>query len=285
MTNARSQHILITGASSGIGTACAEYLQHRGYRIIAGVRRKEDGERLVADSGGRTSWVRIDVTDAASIEAAAATVAERVGDDGLYGLVNNAGIAIAGPLEAIPLDSIRRQFDVNVFGQLATIQAFASLLRQARGRVVNMSSVSGKAAFPLLGPYVGSKFALEAMSDTLRMELAHAGVRVSLVEPGVVDTPIWEKSNKSIEEMINNLPEEARERYRPMIDAVKAGTERSRRSAVSPERVARAVYHALSATRPRTRYIVGRDAWLMIRIVNRFPDRLRDWVFRVALGL
>lgn len=281
----QNKHILITGASGGIGTACAAYLQRRGYRIIAGVRRDEDGERLVADSGGHTSWVRLDVTDAASIEAAAATVAERVGGAGLHGLVNNAGIAIAGPLEAIPLESIRRQFDVNVFGQLATIQAFVSLLRRARGRVVNMSSVSGKVVVPLLGPYAGSKFALEAMSDALRMELAQAGVKVSLVEPGVVDTAIWEKSNKNIDEMIDQLPEEALERYRPMIDAVKASTGRSRRSAVSPDRVARAVYHALSASRPKTRYIVGRDAWLMVRILNRFPDRMRDWVLRVALGL
>jgi len=279
------RHILITGASSGIGTACAAYLETRGYSIVAGVRRTEDGERLAAASSGRTSWVHLDVTEPSSILAAVESVRERVTDEGLHGLVNNAGIAVAGPMEAVPLESLRRQFDVNVFGPVEVIQAFAPLLIRARGRIVNVSSVSGKSVVPLLGPYAGSKYALEAISDALRMELADVGVHVCVIEPGVVNTPIWDKSTSDVGARLESLPDSTRARYQPLVDGVKAATEKSRRRAGPVERVARAVFHALHARRPRTRYVVGHDAWLMLKLVNRLPDRVRDWIIRRALGV
>ncbi len=279
------KHVLITGASSGIGAACALHLARSGYGVFAGVRKSEDGDRLKRESDDRLTPVLVDVIDAESVAAAGKTVAEAVGDAGLFGLVNNAGIAIAGAIEAIPLEQVRRQFEVNFFGQLSMVQTFLPLLRQARGRLVNMSSVSGRAVVPILGPYAASKYALEAVSDALRLELRSSGVFVSLIEPGVVETPIWEKSESATKRMVDDWPEAMQVRYRPLVDAVEAATAKSRRHAVSPERVAMVVARALSARRPRARYIVGRDAWLMLRLMKPLPDGLRDWLMVRFLGI
>lgn len=282
---ARQQHVLISGASSGIGEACALQLDQRGYRVFVGVRKAEDGERLQEASSGRLIPVMLDVTDGESVAAACDRVTEAVGDAGLVGLVNNAGIAVAGAMEAIPLDQVRRQFDVNFFGQLSVIQAFIPLLRMARGRLINMSSVSGRAVFPILGPYATSKHALEAASDALRLELRSCGVRVILVEPGAVETPIWEKSESATKRMVEDWPEAMRAYYQPMVDAVERASDKSRLKAVAPEKVAAVVSSALAARRPRARYTVGQDAWMMNRILRPLPDRIRDWVIVRVLGL
>ena len=161
--------VVITGASTGIGKACALELDRRGFRVFAGVRSESAAQELQAQASARLTPVRIDVTDAASIAAAAETIARSVGDAGLAGLVNNAGIAVSGPLEIVPIDALRRQLEVNVIGPVAVTRSLLPLLRKARGRVVNMSSISGGVAAPYLGPYSASKFAMEAITDTLRL--------------------------------------------------------------------------------------------------------------------
>jgi len=279
------RHVLITGASSGIGTACALHLAREGYGVFAGVRKQEDGERLQKECGANVTPVYVDVTDDASIAAAGETVSGAVGDAGLYGLVNNAGIAVAGVMEAIPLDKLRQQLDVNFFGHVSMIQTFLPLLRQARGRIVNMSSVSGRSVVPLLGPYAASKYALEAVSDALRLELRSSGIAVSLIEPGGVDTPIWDKSESAVKRMLDDWPDATQARYGRLVDALKAATAKSRRQAVSAEHVAKVVGRALSARRPKARYLVGRDAWLMVRLLGPLPDRLRDWLVVRFLGI
>jgi NAD(P)-dependent dehydrogenase (short-subunit alcohol dehydrogenase family) len=276
---------MITGASSGIGAACALRLDGMGYAVFAGVRKSADGDRLAAQASTQLTPVIIDVTDAESVVSAARTFGEHLGDAGLDGLVNNAGIAVAGPLEVLPLESFRRQLEVNVIGQLAVTQAFAPLLRKVRGRIVNMSSISGKVTLPMLGPYATSKFALEAMSDALRMELCGSGVSVTLIEPGTVITPIWDRSTSQANEMIDALPEAHRERYRPLIVAMEDAAAKAQKKAVSADDVARVVVKALTARRPKTRYLVGTDARLMAHLLRRLPDRWRDLLILRWLGL
>lgn len=277
--------VMITGASSGIGAACALRFDGMGYAVFAGVRKSADGDRIAAQASELLTPVIIDVTDAESAVSAARTVSEHLGDAGLDGLVNNAGIAVAGPLEVLPLESFRRQIEVNVIGQLAVTQAFATLLRKARGCIVNMSSISGKVALPMLGPYATSKFALEAMSDALRMELCGSGVSVILIEPGTVATPIWDRSTSQANEMIDALPEAHRERYRPLIVAMEDAAAQAQKKAVSADDVAKVVAKALTVRRPKARYLVGKDAKLMAHLLRRLPDRWRDLLILWRLGL
>jgi NAD(P)-dependent dehydrogenase (short-subunit alcohol dehydrogenase family) len=261
-TSSPERAVLVTGASSGIGEACARRLVRAGWRVYAGVRT-----RGAAPEG--TTEVLLEVTDTASIEAAAGEI------DELHGLVNNAGIAIAVPLELLPLDQLRRQLEVNVVGQLAVTRAFLPTLRETRGRIVNVSSISGRSALPFLGAYAASKFALEAISDSLRVELAPFGIRVSVVEPGTIATPIWGKGAALADEILAASPQEQAELYRARAAAFRrTAAERARRGA-SADAVARAVEHALTARRPRARYLVGRDAKTRARL-QRLPTRMRD---------
>jgi NAD(P)-dependent dehydrogenase (short-subunit alcohol dehydrogenase family) len=227
--------------------------------------------------------VDIDVTDLDSIAAARDAMKAEIGGEGLYGLVNNAGIAVAGPLEVLPLADFRRQLEVNVIGQLAVFQAYAPMLRLAKGRLINMSSVSGRTAFPLIGPYGVSKFALEAMSDVLRLELRRSGVFVSVIEPGAVTTAIWARSTTAAHGMLENIAAEAKEPYQGMITAVQEAQDRLVRRAITAERVARAVGTALSARRPRARYVVGLDSAFVVYFLRLLPDRLRDWLILRSL--
>jgi NAD(P)-dependent dehydrogenase (short-subunit alcohol dehydrogenase family) len=183
--------VVVTGTSTGIGRATALHLDRLGYRVFAGVRRAEDAVRLRSEGSERLAPVLLDVTDIGSIEAAAKTVSAEVGERGLAGLVNNAGIVTGGPLEFVPLDELRRQLEVNTVGPVAVIQHFLPLVRRGRGRVVFVSSIGGRFSQPIVGPYCASKFALEALADALRMEVAPSGIHVSLVEPGAVKTMIF----------------------------------------------------------------------------------------------
>jgi NAD(P)-dependent dehydrogenase (short-subunit alcohol dehydrogenase family) len=280
-----SPAVLITGASTGIGEACAMELDRRGWRVFAGVRSPADGERLQAQGSSRLVAVRIDVTDGPTIAAAAQTVGKAVGPAGLAGLVNNAGIVVAGPLEILPLEEIRRQLEVNVVGQIAVTQAFLPLLRKAQGRVVNIGSLNGRIAAPYLGPYAASKHALEALSDALRVELRSWGIRVALVEPGAIATPIWEKSLAAAEKLAEATSPEALALYKADLDAMRQTT-RNIAGAARPVRgVVRAVVHALTARRPKTRYPVGLQTRLLLRLHKWLPDRLWDWIIRRAMGL
>ncbi len=285
MHDSPSPAVLITGASTGIGAACALELDRRGFRVFAGVRAEAAGQRLQQQASPRLIPVRVDVTDGPSIAAAAETIRAAVGESGLAGLVNNAGIAVAGPMEMVPLDLLRRQLEVNVVGQVAVIQAMLPLLRTARGRIVNMSSISGITAAPYLGPYSASKHALEAISDSLRVELRRWGISVSLVEPGSVNTPIWEKSRASAEELLERMPAEAESLYGEDFEAARQATARMAQTAMPVERVVRAVVHALTARRPKTRYPVGVDTRLVAAVWHLLGDRLHDWIMRRALGL
>jgi NAD(P)-dependent dehydrogenase (short-subunit alcohol dehydrogenase family) len=273
-------YILITGTSSGIGEACTHHLAGLGYNVFAGVRKQEDAERL---AGARVEPVMIDVADDASVAAAAQHIRDAASNTGLAGLVNNAGIAVAGPLEFIPIDEFRRQLEVNVTGVLRTTQALIPLLRQARGRIANISSIGGRVAVPMVGPYNASKFALEGMSDALRRELRPWGIHVALIEPGAVATPIWEKSIELAETIERNAPPGVRERYGEVMDVVRKQSEKNRTDGVPPQEVAEAVAHALTADKPKTRYLVGRDAKIRGPIAKVLPDRLMDATIARAL--
>jgi NAD(P)-dependent dehydrogenase (short-subunit alcohol dehydrogenase family) len=207
--------VLVTGAAKGIGRACALDLDGRGFRVFAGVRRPEDGEALRAASGGRIVPVPLDVTDGSQVAAAGRLMAEATGGTGLRGLVNNAGAVYAGPLEHLPVDALREQLEVNVVGALALTQACLPALRRARGRIVNVSSVNGRIVSPFSGAYAASKFALEALSDGLRRELARvgAGVRVIVIQPGAVETPLWEVTRERALALAGRYPPEAHAQY------------------------------------------------------------------------
>ena len=275
---------VVTGASSGIGLACAMALDARGGRVFAGVRREADAQRLQSQASERLTPLMMDVTKPEAIAAAVRRVEETVGEAGIAGLVNNAGIAVAGPLEIVPLTELRRQLEVNVIGPIAATQAFLPLLRKARGRIVNMSSVSGRLAVPYLGPYAASKFALEALSDSLRIELRTWGIHVALVEPASIATPIWEKSLAAAEELETAARPEQAGLYREDLEALRRAVQHAAETAMPVERVVRAVLHALTARWPKTRYPVGLPSHLAIRLASWLPDRLRDWNMRRRLG-
>src|SRR5256714_6526089 len=203
--------VLITGAATGIGEATALRLGEAGFRVFAGVRKPEDGDRLRA--AGVTVVQPLDVTKSEDIEAAVGTVEQALDGAPLRGIVNNAGIGIGGPLEALALDDFRRTIEVNTTAQLAVTKAFLPLLRKSKGRIVNMSSIGGRVAQPFAGPYIVSKFALEAVSDVLRVELHEWGIDVVAIEPGTIATPIWEKSSQEADRVLDGLTPEQRELY------------------------------------------------------------------------
>jgi NAD(P)-dependent dehydrogenase (short-subunit alcohol dehydrogenase family) len=208
-----------------------------------------------------------------------------VGTTGLAGLVNNAGIGVAGPQEFLTPEDWRRQFEVNVFGHIATTQALLALIRKARGRIVNVTSIAGRMATPFLGPYAASKHAMEAVSDSLRQELRPWGIHVAIIEPGSIATPIWEKSQATADDLERNLPEEAMQLYGKSFQAMRAAARKFEAAGIPPDRVARAVEHALASGRPRTRYVVGFDATVQRLLRGLVPDRLRDRLVAQQLGL
>jgi NAD(P)-dependent dehydrogenase (short-subunit alcohol dehydrogenase family) len=281
--------VLVTGASKGIGEACALRLARDGFRVYAGVRREADGLALIGQAGDAVVPVLLDVADPGQIAAAASLIAGETGERGLQALVNNAGIAVAGPLEFLPLDGFRRQLEVNVIGQIAVTQACLPLLRRARsstkgdhraGRIVFMSSVAGRSALPFMGAYAASKFALEAAADSLRVELRPFGLAVSLVEPGVIATTISQTSRDVAERNIERMPPQFAEYYGRAANALRSRIDSL--AGLPPERVADVVAHALTSGRPRTRYVVGRDARMRIAL-QLLPDRVRDWLVAGAV--
>lgn len=278
-----AQHgaVVVTGASSGIGLATATLLAARGYRVYAGVRSDESASLLRARHS-RIEPLLLDVCDQQSIAAAAREIPA---DLPLIGVVNNAGIAVAGPLEHITTAQLRMQFEVNVIGPLAVTQAFLPHLRSARGRAIFVGSISGRFAVPFIAPYSASKFALRALADAMRIELAPEGISVSLIEPGSVKTPIWEKGREAQRHLWERLSEEARATYAGAMEAVVLQAEREERSGIAPEVVARAIAHALSARRPRAHYLVGTPARIGSMIVTLLPARLHDRFVRKAMRL
>lgn len=277
--------VVITGASTGIGEACALRADELGFAVFAGVRKEADGESLQRKGSDRLTPVFIDVTDDASIASAAGTVAKAVGDAGLAGLVNNAGINIPGALEFLPIADLRRQLEVNVIGQIAVTQAFLALLRKGCGRIINIGSINGKLAAPFVGPYCASKFAMEALTDSLRMELRPWRISVSIVEPGFIATPIWDKSKAAEAELFKNMPQEGHDLYAEALAAMREVFDKATKEATPPAAVARAVAHALTARTPKTRYVVGRNARRVTALARLVPDRIRDWLVMREVGL
>lgn len=274
--------VLLTGASTGIGRAAALRLDAAGWRVFAGVRREEDADSLRDEGSERLAPVMLDVTDPAQIAAAAARVGAE-SSAGLDGLVNNAGVAVPSPLETIPIDDFRRQIEVNLTAQVAVTQALLPALRRAHGRVVFISSIGGRIAFPLTGAYHAAKFGIEAVGDVFRQELRPWGLRVSIVEPGSIDTPIWERGERAAEEVGARSPR--REAlYGPAIERYRRVVRQTAERGIPPEKVANAVEHALSSPRPRSRYLVGLDAKLQARLRPLVPTPLFDRIVARAMG-
>lgn len=327
--------VLVTGASTGIGRAVAGLLARRGFEVFAGVRLEESAARLEQDgrearraagpdagpytgpyaAAGSITPLLFDITDAEGIARAAAVVEERTGARGLHGVVNNAGVVVAGPMEFLPLEDLRLQLEINVLGQVAVTQAMLPMLRRARelqlategqrravgvraptapagidgsrgagrspvrgshGRVVFVGSISGLVSSRLLGAYAASKFAIEALGDVFRLELDPWGLQVSIVEPGRVRTPIWGKTKGAGEARLSRMPEAAAELYEATIRSVSRGVNDVDSAGIAPDGVARAVLHALTAPRARTRYRVGFDAHLVGVLTRFLPDRWMD---------
>jgi NAD(P)-dependent dehydrogenase (short-subunit alcohol dehydrogenase family) len=277
--------VVVTGASSGIGRASALHLDELGFTVFAGVRKDADAESLRSQGSERLEPLSIDVADEGSVTDAAARVSEAVGERGLAALVNNAGISVVGPLEFLPLEELRRQLEVNLVGQVAVTQALLPELRKAKGRIVFISSIGGRLSSPFMTPYHASKWAIEATADALRLELKPWEIDVALVEPGSIDTRIWDKGQAQADEIESGMGERGRELYGRQIAAAREAARRTAADGIPPERVAEVVGRALTADRPRTRYLVGTDAKVAARVRRLLPDRVFDRLLARQLGL
>ncbi len=285
MSIGNGRAVVITGASTGIGAACALHLDQLGFLVFAGVRKIQDGEALQGQGTDRLVPLLLDVTDEPTIHKAQVIVSKQVRSRGLFALINNAGIAVVGPLEAVPISDLRRQLEINLIGQVAVMQTFLPLIRLARGRIVNMGSIAGRGAMPLMGPYSASKFALEAITDALRLEVRQWGIEVSIVEPGAIATPIWDKSGKGATDLEAATTPELRLLYADVIAGVKKVVAEAAKRAIAPDAVAQVVEQALTATRPKTRYLVGADAKFRALMIKLLPDRVSDRVLSWVLKL
>jgi NAD(P)-dependent dehydrogenase (short-subunit alcohol dehydrogenase family) len=273
-----TQNVLITGAAGGIGGATARRLIEMGWEVHAGVRAESDIDRLPAG----VHPIVLDVTDQEQIEAAAKYLTARTGRHGLGGLVNNAGLIVQGPLELVPLEAWRRQFEINVLGQVAVTQAMLPLLRRARGRLVNVGAVSGRPSLPFGAPIASSKGAFALISDALRMELRAQGIKVALVEPGAMDTDIFRKAAESGRADGFRGSLETQQVYAAVLEKVQKAFESPNTGPVEP--AVKAIVKALTARRPKVRYVAGRDA-RMFAIVARLPAKLRHGLMLRALGV
>jgi NAD(P)-dependent dehydrogenase (short-subunit alcohol dehydrogenase family) len=269
----RRELIVVTGASTGMGAATARELARRGFHVLAGVRRDIDADALRGD--GIEPHI-LDIT----VENDVAAIAERVAGDlqgrPLRALINNAGVAINAPVEALPIAQWRRQFEVNLFGQVAMIQALMPALLRSSGTVVNISSVGGKVALPTYPAYAGTKFALEALSDSLRREVHRFGVKVVVIEPGAVKTAMAERGVATADQLKDGMTADQHARYGDLVDAMSSLARSFDKDGVSAEYAATVIAKAATVARPRTRYTVGRDAAVLARLSRVLPDRVLD---------
>jgi NAD(P)-dependent dehydrogenase (short-subunit alcohol dehydrogenase family) len=275
--------VLLTGASTGIGRTTALRLDGSGWRVFAGVRRAEDAEGLRGEASERLTPLLLDVTEPEQVAAAAEQV-ERESPNGLDGLVNNAGVAVPGPLETMPLEDLRRQLEVNLVAYVGMTQALLPQIRKAEGRVVFLSSIGGRIAFPFGGPYHASKFATEAIGDVFRQELRPWGIKVALIEPGSIDTPIWGRGGRKAEEIEAKSPQTSH-LYGAAMEKFKKVLEDTAERGIPPEKVAKAIAHALESSRPRARYLVGLDAKLQARLKPLIPTTVLDRIVARQLNL
>lgn len=266
--------IVITGTSTGIGKACALHLDKMGFKVYAGVRKQADGDNLKKETSNKLTPIILDVTNAESITATASIIEEETGGE-VYGLVNNAGIGRGGALEVTPVAEIRKLMEVNVIGLLAVTQAFIPLLRKCKGRIVNIGSTSSLLAFPGASAYSASKFAVRAITDSLRVELKSFGMSVILVAPGAVESEIWEKGKAYKEELRKTVKPEIAQLYAPLIKfSDKMNNELKK---IPADEVAKAVTHAFTSTKPKYWYIVGDDAKGAAKAA-KFPKGFLDWI-------
>ena len=273
-------HVVVTGASSGIGRATAVRLADAGWHVYAGVRRPAD-----APTGPTITPLLMDVTNAEQISAAVVAVAEHVGPAGLSALVDNAGIGVAWPMELVPLESLRWQFEVNVIGQVAVTQAFLPLLRQARGRLVVIGSIGDRFTPPFGGPLAASKAAIASLADAFRQELAPWGIRVILLEPASIHTDAIDKLQRDSASAANQFSSEGVQLYRDSYLGMVATALKRERRGSPPTVVADKVQEVLTRSRPRAHYLVGKDARLLANLVRFLPaltlDALRRKVFHL----
>ena len=273
MAGNESGAIVVTGASTGIGRATALLLDKNGYRVFAGVRKQADAESLAEDGSDRLTPITIDVTESDSIKAAEEKVQQAVGEEGLVGLVNNAGVGDGGPVETMDLDILRNVLEVNLVGQVAVTQAFLPLIREAPGTVVFIASIGGRIASPFMSPYNTSKFAIEALGESLRQELAPWDINVVVIEPGSIDTPIWEKGAQTIDEQMAKLTPSAKRLYSKQLRRMDEVLRETASRGIAPEKVASTIHTAIRSEKPKHRYLVGRDAKIAARLKGTLPDR------------
>jgi NAD(P)-dependent dehydrogenase (short-subunit alcohol dehydrogenase family) len=275
--------IVVTGASTGIGAATAQELARKGFHVLAGVRREVDAEALRGLDVRGTGTIEPRILDI-TVESDVAAIADRVAHDPLHrplrALVNNAGIAINAPVETLPMAEWRRQFEVNLFGHIAMTQALFGALLSSSGTVVNISSVGGKVVLPTYGAYAGAKFALEAVSDALRREIGDTGIKVVVVEPGAVKTEMAERGISTAEGLTANMTAAQLARYGDLTAALAAQARSFNDIGVSAEHAARVIAKAVTASHPRTRYTIGRDAAILVRISRLVSDRVLDRIVR-----
>ncbi len=278
----RVRSALITGCSSGIGRATALRLDAAGWRVLAGVRKQADADALAAAGSERLEPLIVDIGDEATVAAAGERASE---GGGLDALVNNAGIAYSGPLEFVPLEDLRHQLEINLVGHLAVTQAALPALRQARGRIVNVTSIGGVVATPFFGPYNASKFALEALSDCLRVELRPWGIKTIAIEPGSIATKIWASGAENARRMREDMTPEAEKLYGRAMEAMERASTETGERGIPPERAAETIERALTARRPRARYLLGRDARGMAAASRLLPAGAYDRLVARTLKL
>jgi NAD(P)-dependent dehydrogenase (short-subunit alcohol dehydrogenase family) len=283
--NQQQGAVLITGTSTGIGRATALHLDRLGYQVFATVRKEQDADSLRSQASERLNPILLDVTDEVSIAQAEEVISQVVGNAGLVGLVNNAGVGFTSPLEFVPLDKLRWLFEVNFYGPLAVTQKFLPLIRQAHGRIVNVSSTASSIVAPFHGPYSASKLALNGLSDALRLELRSLGVKVSVIIYGSVKTPIWDTAGDLSNQVIKDYPSKAWDLYGANYRSLRDYFRRMGEAGISPEKATHAILHALTAKHPKTRYYVGRDAQQFNLFSKLLPDRLCDWMVVRNIGL
>jgi NAD(P)-dependent dehydrogenase (short-subunit alcohol dehydrogenase family) len=279
----RDELIIVTGASTGIGAATAKELARRGFHVLAGVRREADAEALNAAGLAGLEPHILDITVESDVAAIAARVAGDPAHRPLRALINNAGIAVNAPVESLPLPQWRRQFEVNLFGHIAMTQALLPALLLSSGTVVNVSSVGGKVVLPTYGAYAGSKFALEAVSDALRREVSDLGIKVVVIEPGAVKTEMAERGIATADGLLSQMTAPQLARYGDLAAAVTAQARSFGKDGVSAEHAANVIAKAATASRPRTRYTIGRDAAILLRVSRMVSDRVLDRIVRLNL--
>jgi NAD(P)-dependent dehydrogenase (short-subunit alcohol dehydrogenase family) len=285
MAGNESGAVVVTGASTGIGRATALFLDEKGYRVFAGVRKQADAKSLAEEASARLTPITIDVTKDRSIKAAKDKVQRAAGKDGLVGLVNNAGIGRGGPIEVMPIDDFRVNLEVNVVGQVAVTQAFLPLIRKGSGTVVFIASIGGRIASPFLSPYSASKFAIEAVGEALRRELKPWDIDVAVIEPGSISTEIWNKASETAEDRVGKMSPSARRLYGKQMARYGEVIEETAKRGIPPSKVAKVIHKAIRSDKPKHRYLVGTDAKIAARLNSALPDRTFDRMLHRQLKL